>query len=58
MGVCSSYRPGKLRDVASITWGTEIAEVYDATSAAMFDPLVLEPTVELLAALAAGQARC
>lgn len=40
--------------MASITWDTEVAEVYDATSAAMFDPLVLEPTVEVLAELAAG----
>jgi SAM-dependent methyltransferase len=33
-------------------WEREIAEVYDATSAAMFDPSVLDPCVEFLASLA------
>ena len=32
-------------------WEREIAEVYDATSAAMFDPIVLDPCVEFLASL-------
>ena len=36
----------------SIMWGRDIAEVYDATSAAMFDPAVLDPIVDLLAELA------
>ncbi len=40
--------------MASITWGREVAEAYDATSAAMFDPGVLDPTVELLFDLAHG----
>jgi hypothetical protein len=34
--------------VASIRWGKDVAEVYDVTSAAMFDPAVLDPAVELL----------
>jgi len=42
------------RRVASITWDREIAEVYDATYAAMFEPSVLEPTTALLAELARG----
>lgn len=33
-------------------WGEEIAEVYDSTSAAMFDPTVLDPAVAFLADLA------
>lgn len=40
--------------MASITWGREVAEVYDTTSAAMFEPAVLDPAVDLLAALAEG----
>lgn len=40
--------------MASITWGQDLAEVYDSTYAAMFEPAVLEPTVDLLAELAAG----
>jgi SAM-dependent methyltransferase len=40
--------------VPSTVWGPEIAEVYDATSAAMFDPAVLGPTVEVLYELAGG----
>jgi len=35
-------------------WGREVAEVYDAVSTAMFDPAVLDPTVELLDELARG----
>lgn len=33
-------------------WGSDIAEVYDETSAAMFDPAVLQPTVDFLAGTA------
>lgn len=40
--------------MASVEWGKEVAEVYDATSAAMFDPAVLDPAVTLLADLAGG----
>lgn len=40
--------------MASIMWGTEIAAVYDTTTASMFDPAVVEPTVAALAELAAG----
>ena len=29
--------------MATITWGKDVAEVYDVTSAAMFDPAVLDP---------------
>jgi SAM-dependent methyltransferase len=36
----------------SVTWGREIAEVYDQTSAAMFDPAMVGPVVDTLVALA------
>jgi SAM-dependent methyltransferase len=42
--------------MASITWDAEIAEVYDATYAAMSDPTVLGPVTGLLAELAGGGA--
>jgi SAM-dependent methyltransferase len=38
--------------VGSITWGREVAEVYDATYSAMFDASIVDPTVEVLAELA------
>jgi SAM-dependent methyltransferase len=40
--------------MSSITWGPDIAEVYDATYAAQTDPAVLDPMVGLLAELANG----
>jgi SAM-dependent methyltransferase len=40
--------------MASITWGPEIAEVYDQIYAAKFQPPVLGPIVDLLAELARG----
>jgi SAM-dependent methyltransferase len=40
--------------VATVLWGQELAETYDASSASMFDPAVLDPTADLLAELAAG----
>lgn len=40
--------------MASITWGRDVAEIYDATSVAMFEPAVLDPAVDLLAELAVG----
>jgi SAM-dependent methyltransferase len=40
--------------VGSITWDRDIAEAYDATYSAMFEPSVLDPTVDLLADLAQG----
>ena len=40
--------------MGSVEWGKEIAEVYDATSAAMFEPAVLDSVVSALAELAAG----
>jgi SAM-dependent methyltransferase len=40
--------------VASIVWDKEVAEAYDVTSAAMFEPNVLDPTVDLLSQLARG----
>jgi SAM-dependent methyltransferase len=40
--------------MVSNTWGREVADVYDATSADMFDPAVLDPAVDLLVELAAG----
>ncbi|TML42819.1 MAG: class I SAM-dependent methyltransferase [Actinobacteria bacterium] len=63
-GVARPGLPGKPRarsrrswqapGVASIVWGPELAEAYDAASASMFDPAVLDPTVDLLAELARG----
>jgi SAM-dependent methyltransferase len=38
--------------VGSITWGRDVAEVYDATYSAMFEPSVLDPMVDVLADLA------
>jgi SAM-dependent methyltransferase len=40
--------------MGSITWGPEIAEVYDKAYAASFEPSVLGPIVGLLAELARG----
>jgi SAM-dependent methyltransferase len=40
--------------MGSIMWGQEIAEVYDANSAAQFEPSVLDPIVDFLADLASG----
>jgi SAM-dependent methyltransferase len=40
--------------VATNNWGKDVADVYDATSAAMFDPAVLDPAVDALHALARG----
>ena len=40
--------------MGSITWGEDLAEVYDATYSAMFEPPVLNPTVDRLAELAQG----
>jgi SAM-dependent methyltransferase len=40
--------------MASVTWGEELAEVYDATYASMFEASVIDPIVEALAALAGG----
>jgi SAM-dependent methyltransferase len=38
--------------MGSVTWGKDVAEVYDVTSATMFEPSVLDPMVDLLARLA------
>jgi SAM-dependent methyltransferase len=40
--------------MASNVWGPEVAEVYDATSALMFEPFVLNPMLDRLAELADG----
>lgn len=40
--------------MGSVEWGKEIAEVYDTTSAAVFDAAVLDPVVAMLADLADG----
>lgn len=40
--------------MGSITWNRDVAEVYDATYSAMFEPPVLDPTVDLLHELAEG----
>ena len=44
--------PRKAARVGSKVWGEESAEIYDVTSASMFDASVLGPTVDLLAELA------
>ncbi len=38
--------------MATIEWGRDMAAVYDATAAAMFEPSVLDPAVDRLAELA------
>jgi SAM-dependent methyltransferase len=38
--------------MGSITWGEDVAAVYDATYSAMFEPIVLDPTIDRLAELA------
>lgn len=38
--------------MATNLWGKEVAEAYDATTASMFDPAVLDPTIDVLAELA------
>jgi ubiquinone/menaquinone biosynthesis C-methylase UbiE len=40
--------------MASITWGPDVAETYDASSPGLFDAVALEPTIDLLVELAAG----
>ena len=40
--------------MVSITWGAELAEIYDKTYAARFDPAVLDPMTDVLAELASG----
>jgi len=40
--------------MSSTVWGREIAEVYDRTYAATFDPSVLQPMLDLLSELARG----
>ena len=40
--------------MGSITWGSDIAEVYDETYAAKFEPSVLDPMVDVLSNLARG----
>jgi SAM-dependent methyltransferase len=40
--------------MSSITWGPELADVYDTTYSAMFEPSVLGPMTSVLAELAGG----
>jgi SAM-dependent methyltransferase len=40
--------------MASVTWGPDIADVYDATNAGEFAPAVLTPVVDVLVELARG----
>ena len=40
--------------MGSITWGPELAEIYDKTYAVMFEPPVLDPMLGVLAELARG----
>ena len=52
--VALSWYARQTDGVGSITWGKDIAEAYDTTSAAMYDPAILDPAVRLLAELADG----
>jgi SAM-dependent methyltransferase len=38
----------------AITWEKDVAEVYDTTSAAMFDPTMVDPVVEVLNEISGG----
>lgn len=38
--------------MGTVLWGQDIAEAYDVTTAALFDPAVLDPVVDVLANLA------
>jgi SAM-dependent methyltransferase len=38
--------------MGTVEWGQDVAEAYDRTSAAMFDPAVLDPAVDVLVELA------
>ena len=40
--------------MATVMWDRELAQVYDETYAAMFEPSVLDPVLDLLTELAAG----
>ena len=40
--------------MGSTIWAADVAKAYDATSAAMYEPAVLDPTVDLLAEFADG----
>ena len=40
--------------MASVTWDAKLAEIYDETYAAMFEPSALGPVTSLLAELAGG----
>jgi len=42
--------------MSSVRWDAEIADVYDETYAAMFQPSVLGPMADVLAELAGGGA--
>jgi SAM-dependent methyltransferase len=42
--------------VASVVWGKDVADAYDETYAAKFEPAALDPAVDLLAELASGGA--
>ena len=45
---------GTLASMGTVMWGRDVATTYDASAAAMFEPAVLGPTVDLLAELADG----
>jgi SAM-dependent methyltransferase len=40
--------------MGSVTWGADLAEVYDATYSAKFEPTVLDPMIDRLVQLAQG----
>jgi hypothetical protein len=54
--VANGAGPGEAGAMASVTWDEDVAEVYDQTYAAMFEPSVLGPVTGLLAELAGGGA--
>ena len=47
----------RLGPMGSIMWERDVAEVYDQTYRAKFEPSVLDPIVDLLAGLAGGGPR-
>ncbi len=53
-GVCGRLNSARWQAarMGTVAWGRDIAEVYDATSAAMFDRAVVDPVVAVLAEFA------
>jgi SAM-dependent methyltransferase len=52
MATAADGRDCQAEPMPSVMWGKDIADVYDTTAAAMFEPAVLDPIVDVLAELA------